>query len=61
MHAVVSEFAPPVPCACGETRVRREDSYVLVQSEGALKPVYSNSKFVCISCGKGRFEKRIAT
>ncbi len=57
----MSELAPPVACICGETRTRRDDSYVLTQQEGRLKPVYSNSKFVCISCGKARFEMRLPT
>ncbi|MCS4539425.1 MAG: hypothetical protein HYU03_01870 [Thaumarchaeota archaeon] len=57
----MSELVPPVACSCGETRTRRDDSYVLTQQEGRLKPVYSNSKFVCIGCGRARFEMRLPT
>lgn len=55
----MSVLSPPVPCACGETRVRREENFVLTADvAGKLKPEYSNTKFVCIGCGKGRFERR---
>jgi hypothetical protein len=33
--------------------------FVLLSAEGRTKPVYSNSKFVCIGCGKARFEMRV--
>jgi hypothetical protein len=33
--------------------------FVLLSLEGRTKPVYSNSKFVCIGCGKPRWEMRI--
>ena len=55
----MSEFSPPVACACGETRTRREEMYVLTAVQGRTTPVYSNTKFVCIGCGKGRFETRV--
>lgn len=56
----LSELPFPSTCDCGETRVRREDVYVLVpaQRNSGRKPFYSNTKFLCIKCGKPRFEKR---
>ncbi len=33
--------------------------FVLLKVEGRIRPVYSNSKFVCIGCGKPRFEMRV--
>ncbi len=54
----MGELSAPTPCTCGETRTRREDMFVLLPEEGKVKPVYSNSKFVCIGCGKARFEMR---
>lgn len=33
--------------------------FVLLSVEGRMKPAYSNSKFVCIGCGKARFEMRV--
>ncbi len=34
--------------------------FVLTSStEGKTGPIYSNSKFVCIGCGKARFEARL--
>ena len=33
--------------------------FVLLSVEGRINPVYSNSKFVCIGCGKARFEMRV--
>jgi hypothetical protein len=55
----MDEFVPPTPCACGETRTKREDMFVLISTEGKMKPTYSNSKFMCIGCGKPRFEARL--
>jgi hypothetical protein len=55
----MSEFLPPVACACGETRTRKEDMFVLTQAQGRTAPAYSNTKFVCIGCGKARFETRL--
>ena len=55
----MSELSPPLACTCGETRTRREEMYVLTAVEGRTTPVYSNTKFVCIGCGKGRFEMRV--
>ncbi len=55
----MSELPTPIPCTCGETRTRREDMFVLALVQGRMAPVYSNTKFVCIGCGKGRFETRL--
>ncbi len=55
----MSELQPPVACSCGETRTRREDMFVLTSVHEKTAPVYSNTKFICIGCGKGRFETRL--
>jgi hypothetical protein len=55
----MSSFPHPTQCDCGEARTRKEDVYVLASIEGKQKPVYSSSRFVCVKCGKPRFEARI--